>query len=222
MNDMLYLATDFPCGSTNWGCFYQTATGVSSPWFQAFQQTTAWENSASAVGACTTSAITGGTMWKCPLTISGSPAEIDWCAVQNPATCTTTTTFGTKQTINGTISATGGTLTLNSTAMLVYGTLTPTAATPTFSPAGGPYTSAQTVTISDATPSPTIYYTLDGSTPTTSSSVYSSALTVSASETINAIATASGYLQSGVGTAAYIISLPPPPPLNILVTSAVN
>ena len=63
------------------------------------------------------------------------------------------------------------------------------------------------MTISDATPNATIYYTTDGSTPTTGSSVYhNSAITVSASETLKAIATASGYLQSAVGSAAYTIT----------------
>jgi hypothetical protein len=80
------------------------------------------------------------------------------------------------------------------------------AATPTFSPAAGTYTSAQTVTISCSTPSPTIYYTTNGTTPTTSSPVYSSPISVSSTQTVQAIATAPGYTQSNVGSAAYTIS----------------
>jgi hypothetical protein len=84
----------------------------------------------------------------------------------------------------------------------------PQAATPTFSPIAGTYTSTQSVTISCTTPSSTIYYTTDGSTPTTSSTVYTSPISVSVSETVKAIATATGYTQSAVGSAAYVINTP--------------
>ncbi|HLI77815.1 MAG TPA: chitobiase/beta-hexosaminidase C-terminal domain-containing protein, partial [Acidobacteriaceae bacterium] len=84
------------------------------------------------------------------------------------------------------------------------------AATPTFSPAVGTYTSAQSVTISDATPGATIYYTTDGSTPTSSSAVYSSAvaLTANGTTTLKAIATASGFTASAVASAAFTLTLP--------------
>ena len=84
-------------------------------------------------------------------------------------------------------------------------TITPPAATPGFSPAAGSYSSAQSVTISDATSGATIYYTTNGYTPTTNSSVYSSAINVSVWETIQAVAIAPGYSLSATGVATYTI-----------------
>jgi hypothetical protein len=88
-------------------------------------------------------------------------------------------------------------------------TITPTVATPTFTPAGGTYTSIQEVTISSATAGATIYYTIDGSTPTTSSNQYYGPFPVSTSETLRAIAVATGYANSAIGSAVYVINLPP-------------
>src|ERR1022692_4416583 len=84
------------------------------------------------------------------------------------------------------------------------------AATPIISPASGTYTSVQTVTITDTTPGAAIYYTTDGiSTPTTSSMLYTGGISVSATETIDAIAVASNYYSSAVASATYTINLPP-------------
>ena len=85
------------------------------------------------------------------------------------------------------------------------GSVTPTCATPTFSPAEGAYTSAQNVTISTTTTGATIYYTTDGNEPTTSSSVYSSAIPVSSTTTIKAMAVKAGMDNSSVATATYTI-----------------
>ncbi len=79
------------------------------------------------------------------------------------------------------------------------------AATPVFSPAGGTYTSAQSVTISDVTAGAVIHYTTDASTPTASSPVYSAPINVSVNATLKAIAIAGGYANSAIATAAYTI-----------------
>ena len=81
----------------------------------------------------------------------------------------------------------------------------PVVATPTFSPGGGTYTGSVTVSISDATSGATIYYTTDGSTPTTSSAVYTGALTFTQTTTLNAMAAASGMTNSAVASATYTV-----------------
>jgi hypothetical protein len=82
---------------------------------------------------------------------------------------------------------------------------TTTVATPTFSPAGGTFTSAQSVTISDSTAGSSIRYTVNGSTPTASSTLYSGPITVSASSTVKAIGIKSGLTNSAVASATYAI-----------------
>lgn len=88
------------------------------------------------------------------------------------------------------------------------GSTTETCATPTFSPATGTYYEPQRVTLSCTTPGSTIYYTTDGSDPTTSSTQYTSAIPVSETTTIKAIATADGMDPSSVASATYTIFEP--------------
>lgn len=79
-------------------------------------------------------------------------------------------------------------------------------ATPTFSPAGGSYTSTQNVSISCATTGATIYYTTDNSTPTTSSTPYTAAISVSSTTTIKAIAVKSNWENSALASGTFTIS----------------
>ncbi|MCU1240423.1 MAG: hypothetical protein JWO71_1149 [Candidatus Acidoferrum typicum] len=76
---------------------------------------------------------------------------------------------------------------------------------PTFNPPQGTYTTTLSVAISDADTAATIYYTVDGSVPTASSSVYTGPIPVSVTTTITAIAVRPGYLTSPVTPSVYTI-----------------
>lgn len=99
-----------------------------------------------------------------------------------------------------------------------------TAPTVSISPAAGTFTSTQSVTLTANEPS-TIYYTVDGSTPTTSSTVYSGAISVSSTETIKYFAKDTAGNSSVVQSATYTINLPdttPPNPVTNLVVGTVT
>jgi uncharacterized repeat protein (TIGR03803 family) len=81
----------------------------------------------------------------------------------------------------------------------------PTATMPVFSLAEGVYTTTQTVNISDATEGAILYCTTDGTIPTISSPVCPSSFTVSATETIEAIAVIAGLANSPIANATYLI-----------------
>jgi hypothetical protein len=82
----------------------------------------------------------------------------------------------------------------------------PAAAGVTLSPSPGSFTTVQAVTLTDSTPGAVIHYTTDGSTPTTSSAVYHTPLAISATTTVKALATASGYSTSAIVTGTYTLS----------------
>ena len=87
----------------------------------------------------------------------------------------------------------------------------PSAGTPVFSLVSGTYTTKQTVAMSSPTAGSTIYYTVDGSAPSTASLRYAGPIFVGASVTIEAMAYASGYSNSGLARADYIIKAPTGP-----------
>ncbi len=77
---------------------------------------------------------------------------------------------------------------------------------PSFTPGGGTFTSAQSVTISSETPDADIFYTLDGSDPTaTSGTPYSEPVSVTKTLTIKAIAVKPGMRDSDISSATYTI-----------------
>ena len=84
----------------------------------------------------------------------------------------------------------------------------PVTATPVINPGTGTYSSSQQVTMTDATANATIYYTIDGSAPTSASTKYTGAITVSSNETLNAIATAASLSQSATASATYTFAYP--------------
>ncbi|GHO80641.1 hypothetical protein KSD_84120 [Ktedonobacter sp. SOSP1-85] len=79
------------------------------------------------------------------------------------------------------------------------------APTVSISPAGGTYNGSVQVTLTASPTSATIYYTTNGSTPTTSSTTYSGPLTFTQTTTLKAIAVASGRT-STVTTQTYTIN----------------
>lgn len=79
-----------------------------------------------------------------------------------------------------------------------------TVATPTFTPNGASsFTGTQSVTISCTTVGATIHYTTDGTAPTASSPVYSTALSLTSTTTVKAIAVKAGMNDSATATATF-------------------
>jgi len=77
----------------------------------------------------------------------------------------------------------------------------------TFSPGGGTYSAAQSVTISTSTSGASIRYTTDGSTPTeTHGTIYSTPVSISKTTTLEAIGYKSGDTDSNITSATYTIS----------------
>ncbi|HEV7923937.1 MAG TPA: LamG-like jellyroll fold domain-containing protein, partial [Verrucomicrobiae bacterium] len=79
-------------------------------------------------------------------------------------------------------------------------------ATPVIAPAGGLFTNSVIVTMSDASPNSTIYYTLDGTAPNTNSLLYTGPFVLTTSANVQAIAAQPGAANSGVASVGFVDS----------------
>jgi len=91
-----------------------------------------------------------------------------------------------------------------------FASLIPSCDPPVATPTPGSYTGTQTVTLSQDQAF-SMYYTLDGSTPTTASTHYTTAITVSANEQINVLVYDSSLVNAATVTALIYTILPPLP-----------
>lgn len=84
---------------------------------------------------------------------------------------------------------------------------------PVIAPNGGVFTNSQTVTLTNSLTNAAIYYTLDGTTPTTNSPLYSGPFVITQSVLVQAVATYPGAVNSAVASASFVnsLSLPPSP-----------
>jgi len=186
------LATNYGTSSVSGAVFAINVPGVTeSPTFSPVAGTYT-----AAQSVTLTSATSGATIY---YTLDGSTPSMSSTVYSTPIG------VGASETIKALATSTGNSNSQVSSA--AYAIQLPAAA-PTAAPAGGSYTSAQSVTLASTTAGATIYYTVDGTAPTTSSSVYSAPIGVGANETIKAMAVATGSSTSAVTTAAYVISIP--------------
>ncbi|MCQ2309958.1 MAG: chitobiase/beta-hexosaminidase C-terminal domain-containing protein [Bacteroidales bacterium] len=81
----------------------------------------------------------------------------------------------------------------------------PTVSNPTFTMPAGIYDNDISVGMACATDGASIYYTIDGSTPSSSSTKFTSNITISETTTLKAVSCKDGYNNSGIVEATYII-----------------
>jgi len=159
----------------------------------------------------TTASLLSGSAQSISFSVAGLPSgtTASFSSTTCTPTCSTILTIGTSgSTPTGsysiTVSGTGGGVTkTTSFALSITAGIALTVATPTITPNGGNFSGSVSVALQTATPGASIYYTTDGSTPTQSSSLYTGAMSVTNSATLNAKAFMSGYNPSAMASAVF-------------------
>nr|MDD6336511.1 chitobiase/beta-hexosaminidase C-terminal domain-containing protein [bacterium] len=96
----------------------------------------------------------------------------------------------------------------NKTASIEFSVEKPRVAAPIASQAGGEVSSGAAITLSCSTPQSKLYYTLDGTEPTSASTAYTGPVTISKACTLKVIAIAQGMLDSPIKTYTFTIKQP--------------
>jgi polygalacturonase len=134
---------------------------------------------------------------------SSAPYDLSFLATNGYQSTNNLNTSGGALRVNTTSTSPNSPLPVNSSTSTSASITSPAV----FTPYTGTYMSGQAVTLASATSGASIHYTTDGSTPTSSSgTVYSGPITLTADTTLMAIASASGDTNSAVNTAIYTIA----------------
>ncbi len=164
--------------------------------------------------AQTVSLIASNTAATIYYTTDGSTPSPSSQVYATPLDIATSSTIRALAAVDGVTSATAsGTYTISGSSTTPSGNSPPPA--PVITPPSGTYTTAQSVTLTDAAQGAAIYYTLDGSTPSSASTPYTGPIAVSSSVTLQAVAVLAG-LTSTISSCTYVIDGPPPPPAPVI------
>jgi len=169
------------------------------------------------VGSSMTNTISGallsGTPQALSFSVSGlpSPATASFAptsCIPNCSTVLTIVTGGSTPAGNYpiTVTSAGGGV-KRSTVFTLTVSLALTVATPTITPNGATFSTSISVALQSATSGASIYYTMDGTTPTQSSTPYTGGMTLTTNTTIKAAAFKTGYNPSAVAAATFTNSI---------------
>ena len=196
-----------------------TPSSQVSAWFTKdvsfdFSLTNSGDKSVTAGSPATntiSAALTSGSTQAVTFSASGLPggATASFSSSSCNPTCSSTLTINTNGSTPAgtsaiTVSAAGGGVTRTTSFNLTVNL--PTVATPTISPNGGSFSGSVSVTLQTATSGASIYYTTDGTAPTQSSIPYTSAMTLTSSATVKAIAFKSGSNPSAQASASFTLT----------------